>query len=396
MRISNAYIKEILIDNYKSLKNSKIDLLNGLNIIIGKNGAGKSNLLDFIYRFASRSPLSNARISRQLNTNYSVTISYLQNRKINVLNLLIERFKKSDNGVGQNVTINKSIGASTVLSDKKINLGDPELRKRSLEREELLKELQPFQQIRCRYITYELPEMSAWLSNPSRFTIDKENNISKEENYSIFGFLFGLEISMEVDLLEGVSKKIRNNDLQLKHYIRNWLDKYLESLDINTYLRKYTTIKEIRFNPNINIYSNDEVTIIENLSIEFLIGNDWMPWSYLSDGTKRLFYLVSEVVLYTGMILIEEPELGIHPHQLYKIIDFLKEQSRTKQIVISTHSPLVLDGLNDEELNRIIIAENKKGTKFNHLTKAQIAKAKNYMQEVGELSYYWLHSDLEI
>jgi len=63
--------------------------------------------------------------------------------------------------------------------------------------------------------------------------------------------------------------------------------------------------------------------------------------------------------------------------KLYKILDFLKEQSKSKQIIISTHSPLALDVLNEKELDRIIIAEYDNGTKFRHLTKAEISKAKN-------------------
>ena len=95
------------------------------------------------------------------------------------------------------------------------------------------------------------------------------------------------------------------------------------------------------------------------------------------------------------MILLEEPELGIHPHQLFKILQFLKDQSLEKQIIISTHSPSALDILSDTELDRITIARFEKGTKFNKLTKAQIDKARKYIKDVGDFSSYWLHSDLE-
>ncbi len=122
-----------------------------------------------------------------------------------------------------------------------------------------------------------------------------------------------------------------------------------------------------------------------------------MPWSYLSDGTKRLFYIITETLsIESGALIIEEPELGIHPRQLYSLMNFFKDQSVEKQIYISTHSPVVLDVLSPKELNCIIITKfGKKGSEFRKLSKKEKDKAIEYMNSVGELSYYWLHSDLE-
>lgn len=131
--------------------------------------------------------------------------------------------------------------------------------------------------------------------------------------------------------------------------------------------------------------------------MEFLIDGSWMQWSYLSDGTKRSFYLITKVAFAKNeLVLIKEPELGLHPFQLQKIMTFLKEQSATKQIILSTHSPQVLNILEPDELDQILIASISKGrTSFHRLDDAQKEKAKLYMTEVGELSDYWLHSDLE-
>jgi predicted ATPase len=98
-----------------------------------------------------------------------------------------------------------------------------------------------------------------------------------------------------------------------------------------------------------------------------------------------------------GFVLLEEPELGIHPHQFHLIMNFLKEQSETKQIIISTHSPQSLDTLSKEELDNISIAyfDSKKGSKVKKLNTRQKNKAIKYMDEVGFLSDYWMLSDLE-
>ena len=106
---------------------------------------------------------------------------------------------------------------------------------------------------------------------------------------------------------------------------------------------------------------------------------------------------------YTGInfinriIFIEEPELGIHPHQFHKLLEFLKEESENKQIIITTHSPQSLDVLNFNELDRIIIAYStniKEGTKLRHLNENEVLKANEYIKE-DFLSDYWLYSDLE-
>ena len=149
----------------------------------------------------------------------------------------------------------------------------------------------------------------------------------------------------------------------------------------------------------------------------FKIEGNWLPFSNLSDGTKRLFYIISEVFendenpnirptnvdRYAGqteisrIILIEEPELGIHPHQFHKLMEFLKIESERKQIIVTTHSPQALDSINQNELNRIIIAystNSKEGTKLRHLNENELIKANEYIKD-DFLSDYWLYSDLE-
>jgi predicted ATPase len=147
--------------------------------------------------------------------------------------------------------------------------------------------------------------------------------------------------------------------------------------------------------------------------LEFDINGNMLPFESLSDGTKRMFYIITETGVpdtsYFGsgfyssgpdigrILLIEEPELGIHPHQLQLLMDFLKEQSQHKQIIITTHSPQVLDILKNDELNRIIIASHspEKGTQLRQLTEKEETKAKTYMSETGFLSDYWKYSDLD-
>lgn len=400
MAITNIYIKDLKVDNYKSLKKSQISLQKGLNFIIGKNGAGKSNLLEFIYIYASRNYFGLRNMPRPLNTNFSVTIEFLENEKKGLLKLIIEKIKNNDlfpdSSYLYEVTVNKSIGTKKTINNQKFIVGGQGTKKFLAVREAYKNELQIFRAFRRTYIRFQFPENALWVSRPTKFTIDETNDVTFEDSDYSFNLFAELEFSLEIDFFKDYDNKSKGNSVALKKKIIKHLSQTIEKRNINSILKQYSPIQEIRINPNLNIYSNEQLTIVENLSIDFLLEGNWMPWSFLSDGTKRLFYILTEVISSEGgLILLEEPELGIHPHQLFKILQFLKDQSLEKQIIISTHSPSALDILSDTELDRITIARFEKGTKFNKLTKAQIDKARKYIKDVGDFSSYWLHSDLE-
>jgi predicted ATPase len=65
----------------------------------------------------------------------------------------------------------------------------------------------------------------------------------------------------------------------------------------------------------------------------------------MSDGTLRALGLL--VAVYQkrlpSLIAIEEPEATIHPGALGIILDILRHASKRTQVIISTHSPEVLD-----------------------------------------------------
>jgi predicted ATP-dependent endonuclease of OLD family len=54
MPSKQKYIKDFRLSGYKSIKNVTCEFEEGLNIIIGNNGSGKSNLLEFVYKILKR------------------------------------------------------------------------------------------------------------------------------------------------------------------------------------------------------------------------------------------------------------------------------------------------------------------------------------------------------
>lgn len=73
----------------------------------------------------------------------------------------------------------------------------------------------------------------------------------------------------------------------------------------------------------------------------------------VSDGTIRLIALMVVANLGTkkpGVIAIEEPENGLHPHVLEHLIDIFRETSKTTQIIATTHNPEFLDHVAPKEV----------------------------------------------
>jgi len=98
-----------------------------------------------------------------------------------------------------------------------------------------------------------------------------------------------------------------------------------------------------------------------NIQLEwFEKGNLDTPFKahILSDGTLRFMCLVTLLLqpfeLMNDTILIDEPELGLHPYALAVLADLIKRASEQKQLIISTQS---VELINHFSVNDIIIVD---------------------------------------
>lgn len=82
----------------------------------------------------------------------------------------------------------------------------------------------------------------------------------------------------------------------------------------------------------------------------------------LSDGTLRFLFLLAILLQPEPppMIVIEEPELGLHPDVIPKLAALLIEASERTQIVITTHSRMLVDALGDDP-ESVIVCEKHHG-----------------------------------
>ena len=87
-----------------------------------------------------------------------------------------------------------------------------------------------------------------------------------------------------------------------------------------------------------------------------------IPATRLSDGTLR--YLCLLVLLChpspPPLMCIEEPELGLHPDALVGIGELLKEASTRTQLIVTTHSEVLVDSLSASPED-VIVCEKQDG-----------------------------------
>ena len=77
-----------------------------------------------------------------------------------------------------------------------------------------------------------------------------------------------------------------------------------------------------------------------------------LPAQYMSGGTMRLAALLT--LLYepdaTGLLGMEEPDNELHPLLLYRLAEELGKASETRQLLVTTHSPMLLDALDPAQV----------------------------------------------
>lgn len=82
----------------------------------------------------------------------------------------------------------------------------------------------------------------------------------------------------------------------------------------------------------------------------------------LSDGTLRFIcltaLLMQPVQLLPDTVIIDEPELGLHPYAINILADMLKQVAETKQIIVSTQSVELLNAFEPQD---VVVVERESG-----------------------------------
>jgi predicted ATPase len=78
----------------------------------------------------------------------------------------------------------------------------------------------------------------------------------------------------------------------------------------------------------------------------------WFDAAQESDGTLRVAGIVTALLQepFIPVLGVEEPELTVHPGAIALLFDYLKEASKRSQIIVTTHSPELLDRVDADDV----------------------------------------------
>ena len=109
-----------------------------------------------------------------------------------------------------------------------------------------------------------------------------------------------------------------------------------------------------------------------------------IPATRLSDGTLRYLFLLALLLDPTPppLICIEEPEIGLHPDMMSTIADLLVEASGRTQLIVTTHSEALVSSLPPESV--LVCERDYLGT---HLRRLDPERLKKWLDDysLGEL-----------
>ena len=149
---------------------------------------------------------------------------------------------------------------------------------------------------------------------------------------------------------------------------------------------------EFKIDDNAPLEIADYIYIL-HVSNKFTIKT--IPFKYMSDGVKRILSLLTYMTLadlrHIPLIGIEEPENSIHPGLLKKYIEVIDGFLDNSKIIITSHSPYLIDCIN---LNSLYIGlPNEFGRAiFKGMSIHWANKVNSFAEEMGITSGQYIFS----
>jgi predicted ATPase len=128
------------------------------------------------------------------------------------------------------------------------------------------------------------------------------------------------------------------------------------------------------------------------VQVFFHEGHCTIPATRLSDGTLRYLCLLA-VLCHPNpppLVCIEEPELGLHPDILPTLATLLKEAATRTQLIVTTHSDVLVDAMSDQPEAVLVVEKSDSGTT---LTRLDAEKLKPWLEKY-RLGQLWTRGEI--
>lgn len=330
-------IEQIGIYNYKSIREAIIPLRK-INVLIGENGAGKSNFISF---FEMVKALYDQRLGSYILSNGGIDAQLHRGRKgSDAIKGLIDY----NNETAFFFELRPTIDDKAYIEESGYYRHyDNDLRKdySSWERHEWDRIVyeskisessfaEPIQTLLESFVVYHFHDTSK--TSPMRRPCHVDDNVMlRPDGSNLAAILYRIKRTDEVAFrfIEGI---IRTTAPYFKRFI-------LEPMKTDN-----SRIKLVWEEQDSDMYLDAYA---------------------LSDGTLR-FIALATLLLQTelpGTIIIDEPELGLHPYAIVKLAAMIKRASYKSQLIVATQSVNLIDNFTIDDL--IIVGRRDNQSVFN-------------------------------
>lgn len=354
----NNSLDRLTIQGFKSIKNLTNFELKKLNIIVGANGAGKSNLISF---FKLMRALIDGRLNRYVRDQGGASDLLFHGRKITKKIFFETRFGER----GFRFSLVPKPNDECVIEDEAYyyagdqtgwrELGDNESGQSKMVEE--IKQNKPD----ALYSRKVYDAISSW-------------QVYHFHDTSSTAPMRGYEIVEDNALLRGNASNIGAFLLNLRTAYPNAYSQIVDAvkLVIPFFDDFVLAPRKSGQKEKVNLSWRQQ-------------GSDYPMQPYhLSDGSIR-FICLATTLLQPNLpttIIIDEPELGLHPAALVILAELIQFAATRTQVIIATQSPMLIDQFS---VNDIIVAGRKEGASyFKRLQETDFSQwLKDY--SVGEL-----------
>ena len=352
------HLKSIRITGFRSIKDMTLEL-RPLNVLIGANGAGKSNLIAF---FKLVNELMAERLQHHIGATGRATANLHFGPKITP-QLEAEMAFEVDNGTDTyRMRLFHAAGDALIFAEENLSFhqktGYPEPKVVSLgagHQETRIGNEAAKGEPAARTLRYLLNHCRVYHFHDTSPTSGVRQSCYVGDNRWLMP---------DAANLAAVLLKLKSHK-EVVHRRIVGTGQMVSSSENAVYRRIVGTIRQVApFFDDFDLEPTDSPDIILNWRHR---GSDRVFGPHqLSDGTLRAICLITLLSQPKEdlpiLIVVDEPELGLHPYALNVIASLLREASCHTQVLVSTQSSTFLDSFEPEDI--VVVERNDEATEF--------------------------------